>query len=42
MQSAKTIFGIILSFVTIATAAQDFNLPQQNDRWTIQSDGSIE
>ncbi len=38
----KTIFITILSFTTIISAAQDFNLPQQDDRWAIQPDGSIE
>lgn len=42
MQSLKTIFGTILSLITISSTAQEFNLPQQNDRWTIQPDGSIE
>src|SRR5688572_10350108 len=42
MQSLKIIFGTILLLFAIVSAAQDFNLPQQNDRWTIQPDGSIE
>lgn len=42
MQSLKTIFVTILSLITIIAFAQEFNLPQQNDRWTIQPDGSIE
>lgn len=42
MQSLKTIFGAILTLITIISNAQDFNLPIQNDRWSIQPDGSIE
>jgi len=42
MQSLKTIFGTILSLFAIVSIAQEFNLPQQNDRWTIQPDGSVE
>jgi len=29
-------------FISVFVSAQTYNLPQQNDRWTIQPDGSIE
>ncbi|WP_207955566.1 hypothetical protein [Segetibacter sp. 3557_3] len=40
MQSRKIIAGIIL-LVGTALSAQEIKLPDQNDRWKIQSDGSI-
>jgi hypothetical protein len=33
---------IFFVFIALATSAQQMNLPQQNDRWSIQPDGSIE
>lgn len=41
MQLSKIIFATLLSLISIHATAQDFNLPQQNDRWSIQPDGSI-
>lgn len=42
MQTVKIVLGTIILLFSTTCIAQDFNLPIQNDRWTIQPDGSIE
>ena len=37
----KSKFLIPILFISISLSAQTYNLPQQNDRWAIQHDGSI-
>ena len=37
----RSLFISILFFVVAFSQAQSYNLPEQNDRWTIQPDGSI-
>jgi hypothetical protein len=37
----KNLFAILLVFIPAILPAQSYNLPEQDDRWTIQPDGSI-
>jgi hypothetical protein len=41
MQSTKTIFSFVLTLTWSFLSAQDIKLTEQEDRWTIQPDGSI-
>lgn len=41
--SMKKVFPILILLINVISSfAQDIHLPKQNDRWTIQPDGSIE
>jgi hypothetical protein len=42
MRLVQIILLAILTMATVAALGQQINLPQQNDRWKIQPDGSIE